>query len=101
MGSIHSSRESSMEPSALSRPHPYGPEYLAGVALAGGLVAFAWAAGRVPFAQLVLLGGLLVFPLGVLLRRVWLKTLGPVAFYELLCVARRERYVWLRMGYVA
>src|SRR5580700_3026427 len=35
----------------------------------------------------------------VLLRRGWLRLFGPVLFYDLISLARRGRYVLLRVGY--
>src|SRR6516165_4368090 len=50
-------------------------------------------------SQQVVLWGLLVVAAAALLRRGWLKLLGPVFFYDLIRTARRGRYVLLRCGY--
>ena len=49
----------------------------------------------------VTLWGLWVLAAALLLRRGWLKLFGPVLFFDMLCLARRSRYFWLRMAYAA
>jgi ABC-type transport system involved in multi-copper enzyme maturation permease subunit len=43
---------------------------------------------------------LLSFLAALLLRRGWLKLFGPILFYDLVSIARRRRYFWLRISYI-
>jgi ABC-type transport system involved in multi-copper enzyme maturation permease subunit len=63
---------------------------------AGGLYWFGKGAG----GPGLLLGWVLWLAASVvLLRRGWLRLFGPVLFYDLISLARRGRYVLLRIGY--
>jgi ABC-type transport system involved in multi-copper enzyme maturation permease subunit len=55
--------------------------------------------GRLTFAQEVLLWGLLLTTLAVLLRRGWLRLFGPMLFYDLVRIGRRDRYFLMRVFY--
>lgn len=48
--------------------------------------------------QLVLWSGLLL-ALAFVLRRGWVKLVGPVYFYDLICLSRRRRFFVLRTAY--
>jgi ABC-type transport system involved in multi-copper enzyme maturation permease subunit len=67
---------------------------LAAVLLIATLLSLFY--GRMPLVTWVFawlfLGGLTA----VLLRRGWLRLLGPMLFYELMRIARRPRYFWMR-----
>jgi ABC-type transport system involved in multi-copper enzyme maturation permease subunit len=49
--------------------------------------------------QQVLLWGALLASLAFLGRRGWLKLFGPVLIYDLICIARRRRYLLVRCLY--
>jgi ABC-type transport system involved in multi-copper enzyme maturation permease subunit len=66
------------------------------IAGAGALIGFRHTLQ--PLAQVILWAALGVACAG-LLRRGWLKLFGPVLFYDLLCTARRSRYLLLRWLY--
>src|SRR5207249_8967640 len=70
---------------------------------AGGLLAGATAligfADKFSLAQLVVLWGLLLAGLAALMRRGWLTLFGPVLFYDLVRIARRRRYIFIRCLY--
>jgi ABC-type transport system involved in multi-copper enzyme maturation permease subunit len=70
-----------------------------GLLLAGGVVAAIWYGGAWPRAFQVLAWGGLLVAWAVLLRRGWVKLFGPVLFYDLVRIARRTRYTWLRVVY--
>jgi ABC-type transport system involved in multi-copper enzyme maturation permease subunit len=66
------------------------------VSLAG--IALVWkSAARLPLWEQAGLWGLLFLAAGILLRRGWLKLLGPLFLYELVRAARRSRYILLRL----
>jgi len=48
--------------------------------------------------QLAIIAGM-VFILAVLLRQGWVSLFGPVLFYDLVRIARRGRYILLRIAY--
>jgi ABC-type transport system involved in multi-copper enzyme maturation permease subunit len=62
-------------------------------------VALFWIRGHLLISQEVVLWALLVVALAVLLRRGWLRLIGPMLFYDLVRVARRPRYFFLRCVY--
>lgn len=66
------------------------------VLLAGLALVSSWA-DRVLLWQQVCLWGTLFLAAALLLRRGWLKLLGPVFLYELIRATRRSRYVLLRV----
>lgn len=74
-------------------------ERLAGAALVLAALCAGWFGRGLPLSRQVLLWGLLFIAFAVLLRRGWLKLFGPVLFYDLICVARRGRYLLLRTAY--
>src|SRR5690349_16124674 len=69
----------------------------------GALISFAgiavvwWYADRLPLWQQTCLWSLVIVATAVLLRRGWLKLLGPLFLYELARTARRNRYILLRI----
>ncbi|HLJ98218.1 MAG TPA: ABC transporter permease subunit [Gemmataceae bacterium] len=69
------------------------------VPILGGAAALLWFRSRLSLPQELLLWGLLLVALAVLLRRGWLRLLGPMLFYDLVRVARRPRYYLLRCLY--
>jgi ABC-type transport system involved in multi-copper enzyme maturation permease subunit len=74
-------------------------ERFCGLALLGAAVVLVLLGPHLRLSQQVVLWGLLVVAAAALLRRGWLKLLGPVFFYDLIRTARRGRYVLLRCGY--
>jgi ABC-type transport system involved in multi-copper enzyme maturation permease subunit len=74
-------------------------ERLAGLGLllaAGGIF---WYGSRLELSYQVLLWGLWGVAWAVVLRRGLVKLFGPVLFYDLLRIARRSRYAFLRGAY--
>jgi ABC-type transport system involved in multi-copper enzyme maturation permease subunit len=69
------------------------------VLLVLGAVALVVWGDPLPLPQQVLLWGALLAGLAFLGRRGWLKLFGPVLFYDLICTARRRRYVLIRCLY--
>src|ERR1700692_1790952 len=74
-------------------------ERLGVFALLAAAAATYWFSSRLPRSQQVVLWALLVAGLIVVLRRGWLKLFGPVLFYDLIRLARRDRYALLRCLY--
>jgi ABC-type transport system involved in multi-copper enzyme maturation permease subunit len=74
-------------------------ERLGALALLAGAATAWWFGGRLSLAQHVVVWGLLLLALVALMRRGWLKLFGPVLFYDLVTIARRRRYVLLRLLY--
>lgn len=64
-----------------------------------GAAALCWVRSRLALSQELVLWALLVVALAVLLRRGWLRLLGPMLFYDLVRVARRPRYYFMRSSY--
>src|SRR5947209_7913391 len=62
-------------------------------------VALFWIRSHLSASQEVVLWALLVVAMAVLLRRGWLRLLGPMLFYDLVRVARRSRYFFFRCFY--
>jgi ABC-type transport system involved in multi-copper enzyme maturation permease subunit len=69
------------------------------VALAVSALALAWVRDRLSLSQEVVLWAALVVALAVLFRRGWLRLCGPMLFYDLVRIARRSRYFFLRCLY--
>lgn len=67
--------------------------------LGGGLML--WFGPQLGLIQQVLLWAGLVLLVAGLLRRGWLKLFGPVLFYDMIRLARRSRFYWLRVAYAA
>jgi ABC-type transport system involved in multi-copper enzyme maturation permease subunit len=59
-------------------------------------VALVISYGQVPLAAWVVSWGILGAVGAFLLRRGWLRLFGPMLFYELMRIARRPRYFWMR-----
>jgi ABC-type transport system involved in multi-copper enzyme maturation permease subunit len=72
-------------------------ERLGALALFAGIAAVWWSADLLPLWQQACLWTLLLVAVGILLRRGWLKLLGPLFVYEVVRAARRSRYVLLRL----
>src|SRR6266852_1746996 len=68
------------------------------VIVAGGAV-LCWIRCKLSLPQELVLWALLIIAMAVLLRRGWLRLLGPMLFYDLVRVARRPRYYFLRCLY--
>jgi ABC-type transport system involved in multi-copper enzyme maturation permease subunit len=68
--------------------------------LAGGGAILLFFRHR-PLAQQVVLWGLFLAALAAVARRGWLKLFGPVLFYDLVRIARRNRYYLIRVLYAA
>src|SRR5581483_366151 len=58
-----------------------------------------WLADRLSVAQQVLAVGVLLAVLAWLLRGGWVRLFGPVLFYDLVRLARRNRYFIIRCAY--
>jgi ABC-type transport system involved in multi-copper enzyme maturation permease subunit len=69
------------------------------VAILAAAVALAWLRSQLTLSQELVLWALLVVALAVLLRRGWLRLAGPMLPYDLVRVARRTRYFFLRCLY--
>jgi ABC-type transport system involved in multi-copper enzyme maturation permease subunit len=80
-------------------PRQFLGEGLGGILLAAAAAWMLWFGGRLAVSHQVGLWGLLLIALAVVLRRGWLKLLGPVLFYDLVLIARRSRYALLRCLY--
>jgi ABC-type transport system involved in multi-copper enzyme maturation permease subunit len=65
--------------------------------LAAAVVLAGWLAPLLSLPQLLVLGGALATALAVLLRRGWLKLVGPIALYELIHTTRRSHFVLYRV----
>src|SRR5262249_48535068 len=74
-------------------------ERLAAAALLAAAAALAWWGAGLGLPQQFGLWGLLLLALAVLLRRGWVKLVGPVLFYELVRTGRRGRYLPVRCLY--
>jgi ABC-type transport system involved in multi-copper enzyme maturation permease subunit len=74
-------------------------ERLGGLALASGAAGLLWLGRGLSALQQVILWSILLVAGAILLRRGWLKLLGPVLFYDMVCSARRGRYILLRCVY--
>jgi ABC-type transport system involved in multi-copper enzyme maturation permease subunit len=61
--------------------------------------ALVWSYGRMQLSLYVLAWGVLIATATLLLRRGWLRLFGPILFYDLVCIARRPRYFWMRTLY--
>jgi ABC-type transport system involved in multi-copper enzyme maturation permease subunit len=72
-------------------------ERLGALALFAGIAAVWWSADLLPLWQQACLWTLLFLAVGILLRRGWLKLLGPLFVYEVMRAARRSRYILLRL----
>src|SRR5439155_13371519 len=72
-------------------------ERLGALALVAGMATVWWSADRLLLWQQACLWTVLVLAVVILLRRGWLKLLGPLFVYELVRAARRSRYVLLRL----
>jgi ABC-type transport system involved in multi-copper enzyme maturation permease subunit len=70
------------------------------VAILASAVALGWVRDRLSLSQEVVLWAALIVALAVLFRRGWLRLCGPMLFYDLVRVARRRRYFFLRCLYV-
>src|SRR5438445_9359602 len=66
------------------------------LALLAGIAGVWLSADRLPLWQQTGLWILLLLAAGILLRRGWLKLVGPLFVYELARAARRSRYILLR-----
>lgn len=76
-------------------------ERLGALGLVVAVVAgFFWLRGAHP-VWLVFYWGSVLTAAAALLHRGWLRLFGPVLFFDLLCLARRVRYVLARTGYAA
>ena len=69
------------------------------VAILATAVVLGWFRNRLSLSQEVVLWAALVVALAVLFRRGWLRLCGPMLFYDLVRVARRRRYFFLRCLY--
>jgi ABC-type transport system involved in multi-copper enzyme maturation permease subunit len=69
-------------------------------ALLAGAVILGAVRDRLTLSQEVLLWAFLLVALAVLLRRGWFRLIGPMLFYDLVRIARRSRYFWVRCLYV-
>jgi ABC-type transport system involved in multi-copper enzyme maturation permease subunit len=74
-------------------------ERLAGLALLAAAGGILWFGSQLELAYQVLLWGLWGVAWALVLRRGLVKLFGPVLFYDLLRIARRNRYAVLRVGY--
>ncbi len=74
-------------------------ERFAGLALLAAAGGILWFGSRLELAYQVLLWGLWGAAGALVLRRGLVKLFGPVLFYDLLRIARRNRYAVLRVGY--
>lgn len=74
-------------------------ERIALVLIVGAAVGVYSLRSRLGMAQQVVLYSLLLLWLAVLARRGWLRLIGPMLFYDLLCTARRKRYFAMRALY--
>lgn len=74
-------------------------ERISALALLLAALGMAWKGAAFPASIQVVVWGGLILAAALLLRRGWLKLFGPVLFFDMLCLARRSRYFWLRMGY--
>jgi len=81
-----------------STPQEWGERFLFGTWLLG-LVALACLGGRLLLGVQALLWGLLILSGAYLLRSGTVRLFGPVLLYDLLGIARRGRYLWLRFAY--
>jgi ABC-type transport system involved in multi-copper enzyme maturation permease subunit len=63
-------------------------------------VVLGWIRDRLSLSQEMVLWAALIIALAVLLRRGWLRLCGPMLFYDLVRIARRRRYFFLRCLYV-
>src|SRR5947209_5760856 len=79
---------------------PSDPQAWAGLIpfLTVGLAAFllAWLHDSLELSHQILLWAGYFAAVGWALRKGWLRFFGPVLFYDLLTVGRRERYWFLR-----
>jgi ABC-type transport system involved in multi-copper enzyme maturation permease subunit len=80
-----------------SNSRPAWEERLGLVVVLAGMALLGWSAHRFSLWQQVCLWMVLFLAVGILLRRGWLKLLGPLFLYELVRTARRSRYVLLRL----
>jgi ABC-type transport system involved in multi-copper enzyme maturation permease subunit len=69
------------------------------VAIFASAVVVGWVRVRLSLSQEVVLWAALIVALAVLFRRGWLRLCGPMLFYDLVRVARRPRYFYLRFLY--
>ncbi len=74
-------------------------ERLAVLVLIAGAVGIGWYREHLSVAQELFLWAVLLVAAAVLLRQDWVKLVGPVLTYELVCMARRKRYLLLRWLY--
>jgi ABC-type transport system involved in multi-copper enzyme maturation permease subunit len=81
----------------LSNSRQAWEERIGAAALLAG-TALVWSgADRYALWQQVFLWSLLLLIAGILLRRGWLRLLGPLFLYEIVRAARRSRYILLRV----
>jgi len=74
-------------------------ERLGVLAVILGATCLVYCAGQLPAPLVVALGAVLAAVLLVALRRGGLRLFGPVLFYEIVRIARRSRYAFLRCAY--
>jgi ABC-type transport system involved in multi-copper enzyme maturation permease subunit len=74
-------------------------ERLGALALVAAAGCTYWFGRKLERSQQVVLWGLLLVGLVIVLRRGWVKLFGPVLFYDLIRLARRGRYAFLRCVY--
>src|SRR5262249_46385554 len=72
-------------------------ERVGAVILLAGIGLVGWSADRLLLWQQAGIWIVLLLAAGLLLRRGWLKLLGPLFLYELVRAGRRSRYVLLRL----
>ena len=72
-------------------------ERLGAAILLAGIAIARWSASRLTLWQQAGLWTLLLVAVGLLLRRGWLKLLGPLFLFELVRAGRRSRYTLLRL----
>src|SRR6266851_9603208 len=69
------------------------------VPILAGAAALCWFRAQLSLSQELVLWAVLIVAMALLLRRGWLRLLGPMLFYDLVRVARRPRYYFLRCFY--
>jgi ABC-type transport system involved in multi-copper enzyme maturation permease subunit len=81
-----------------STPWEWRERFLVGTWLLG-LVALVLLGDRLVLGVQAALWGLLLLSAALLLRSGTVRVFGPVLLYDLMCIARRGRYLWLRFAY--
>jgi ABC-type transport system involved in multi-copper enzyme maturation permease subunit len=74
-------------------------ERLGAAAILAGAAVLCVVRDRLTLSQELLLWVLLAVALAVLLRRGWLRLIGPMLFFDLVRIARRSRYFLVRCLY--